>query len=389
MKEIRFGIIGCGLMGREFASASARWLHLTNPKAKPRIVAVCDTSPALMDWFSGHLGPIQCTTDYRELLANPDVDAVYCAVPHVLHEQIYPQILAAGKHLFGEKPFGMDLAQNRAIMAAVAAHPELVVRCSSEMPFYPGAQKVIEFVKSGAVGDILEVEAAFLHSSDINPDKVINWKRMQAVNGEYGCMGDLGMHVLHVPLRLGWLPDTVQANLVKRVTQRPDGKGGMAPCETWDNATINARVAAPGGDFPLVLKTWRIAPGEANTWSIRVLGMKGSASFTTKSPRQWQFMHYLNGGAQTWQTEDLGYTPLFPGLTGGIFEFGFTDAIQQMWAAYIDELAGGDAAGFACASPAEAAAHHAVLTAALTAGKENRTVKVEYDRGALGQVDIL
>lgn len=104
MKEIRFGIIGCGLMGREFASAAARWLHLTNTKAKPRIVAVCDTNPALMDWFSGHLGPIQTTTDYHALLANPDIDAVYCAVPHVLHEQLYPDILAAGKHLFGENP---------------------------------------------------------------------------------------------------------------------------------------------------------------------------------------------------------------------------------------------------------------------------------------------
>lgn len=378
MQEIRFGIIGCGLMGREFASAAARWMHLTNPKAKPRIVAVCDTNPALMDWFAGHLGPIQTATDYHALLTNPDVDAVYCAVPHVLHGQMYPDILAAGKHLFGEKPFGMDLAQNRAVMAAVAAHPELIVRCSSEMPFYPGAQKVIDFVKSGAVGDILEVEAAFLHSSDINPDKPINWKRMQAVNGDYGCMGDLGMHVLHVPLRLGWRPTSVQASLVKRVTQRPDGKGGMAPCETWDNATINATVPAPGGDFPMVLKTWRIAPGEANTWSIRVLGMKGSAFFTTKAPRQWQFMRYTNGGSQTWQTEDLGYTPLFPGITGGIFEFGFTDAIQQMWAAYVDELAGGSAAGFPCASPAEAADHHAVLTAALTAGRENRIVAVDY-----------
>jgi predicted dehydrogenase len=169
----------------------------------------------------------------------------------------------------------------------------------------------------------------------------------------------------------------VQASLVKRVTQRPDGRGGMAPCETWDNATINATVPHEGGAFPMVLKTWRIAPGEANTWSLRVLGMTGSAFFTTKSPRQWQFMRY-DGGAQTWQTEDLGYTPLFPGITGGIFEFGFTDAILQMWAAFVDELAGGDARGFPCASVSEAADHHAVLTAALTAGRENRIVRVDY-----------
>ena len=201
---------------------------------------------------------------------------------------------------------------------------------------------------------------------------------MAKVNGDYGCMGDLGMHVLHVPLRLGWKPSHVSASLVKRVRTRPDGKGGTLPCDTWDNATITANVPHPLGDFPMVLKTWRIAPGEANTWSLRILGMTGSASFSTKSPRQWQFMTYTPGGNQTWQTEDLGYTPLFPGITGAIFEFGFTDAIQQMWAAFVDELAGGDAQGFPCATPQEAADHHAILSAALTAGMENRIVDVSY-----------
>ncbi|NGQ90588.1 Gfo/Idh/MocA family oxidoreductase [Rhodobacter sp. HX-7-19] len=376
MREIRFGIIGCGLMGREFASAAARWLHLTGMRARPRIVAVCDTNPALMGWYTDALGPMQVTTDYRDLLANAEVEAVYCAVPHVLHAEIYPAILAAGKHLLGEKPFGMDLAQNRAISAAIAARPDLLVRCSSEMPFYPGAQKVVEFVRSGAVGPVLEVEACFLHSSDINPEKPINWKRMAGVNGDYGCMGDLGMHVLHVPLRLGWRPARVTASLVKRVETRPDGKGGRVACDTWDNATITCTVPDAAGDFPMVLKTWRIAPGEANTWSIRVLGMKGSAVFTTKSPRQWQWMRYEAGGSQGWVTEDLGYTPLFGAITGGIFEFGFTDAIQQMWAAFVDELAGGDAQGFPCATPEEAAAHHAVLTAALQAGTSGQSVEV-------------
>lgn len=365
-------------MGREFASAAARWMHLVAPKARPRIVAVCDTNPSLMAWFTDALGPLHTTTDYREILKLADVDAVYCAVPHMLHAELYPAILSAGKHLFGEKPFGMDLAQNRTIMAAIAAHPACFVRCSSEMPFYPGAQKVIDFVKSGAVGSILEVEGHFLHSSDINPDKPLNWKRMSKVNGDYGCLGDLGMHVLHVPFRLGWKPSRLSASLVKRVSQRPDGKGNMVPCDTWDNATIHAHVPHVLGDFPMTLKTWRIAPGEANTWSIKVLGMHGSASFTTKSPRQWSFMRYTAGGAQAWSTEDLGYTPIFPAITGGIFEFGFTDAIQQMWAAYLDELTGGDANGFPCATPAEAADHHAVLTAALQAGIEGRTVAVDY-----------
>ncbi|MBU0736983.1 MAG: Gfo/Idh/MocA family oxidoreductase [Alphaproteobacteria bacterium] len=379
MKTFRFGVIGCGLMGREFASAAARWMHLTDAKARPEIVAVCDTNTELMAWFQTHVPSVrQATTDYRELLANPEVDAIYCAVPHVLHAEFYTDIIKAGKHLLGEKPFGMDLAQNRAIMAVLAEHPESIVRCSSEMPFFPGAQKVIAMAASGEMGDILEVEAGFLHSSDIDPNKPINWKRMEHVNGAYGCMGDLGMHVLHVPLRLGWRPETLHANLVKRITERPDGKGNRVPCTTWDNATISSRVRTADQDFPLVLKTWRIAPGESNTWYIRILGMKKSAFFSTKQPRQWQWMDY-QGSTQSWNTEDLGYGSVFPAITGKIFEFGFADAIQQMWAAFVDELAGGTANGFPCASPAEAAAHHAVLTAALQSGLENRVVSVDYD----------
>lgn len=382
-KVFRFGVIGCGLMGREFASAAARWLHLSDTRARPEIVAVCDTNPALMDWFRTHVPSVaQATTDYRELLANPDVDAIYCAVPHVLHAEFYTAILKAGKHLFGEKPFGMDLAQNREISAVLADHPHLVVRCSSEIPYFPGAQKVFDLARSGEMGEIIEVEAGFLHSSDLDRNKQINWKRMEPINGAYGCMGDLGMHVLHVPLRLGWRPQSLHAQLVKRVPERPDGKGGMAPCTTWDNATISSRVSAGGQDFPMVLKTWRIAPGESNTWYLRILGMKKSAFFTTKSPRQWQWMDYT-GGIQAWQTEDLGYGSLFPAITGKIFEFGFADAIQQMWAAYLDELAGGNANGFHCATPDEAAAHHAVLTAALQSGSENRVVSVDYAGGAV------
>ena len=88
-RVFRFGVIGCGLMGREFASAAARWLHLSNPAARPEIVAVCDTNPALMDWFADHVPSVrQCTTDYRELLANPDVDLLCrtaCPAPGILH----------------------------------------------------------------------------------------------------------------------------------------------------------------------------------------------------------------------------------------------------------------------------------------------------------------
>ena len=120
-------------MGREFASAAARWCHLVKTEARPEIVAVCDTNPNLFAWYQDNFPEVrQTTTDYRELLANPQVEAVYCAVPHHLHQEIYIAIIRTGKHLLGEKPFGIDAAANQAIIRTIQQAHDVVARCSSE-----------------------------------------------------------------------------------------------------------------------------------------------------------------------------------------------------------------------------------------------------------------
>jgi predicted dehydrogenase len=370
-REIRFGVIGLGLMGREFASAAARWLHLEDLGVRPVITAVCDVNEPARGWFERNVPTVTYVTDdYHQLLARDDVDAVYCAVPHHRHRQLYTDILRAGKHLLGEKPFGIDREANDAINAVIAEHPELLVRCASEFPFYPGAMRIVDAIREGAFGRILEVEAAFLHSSDLDPNKPINWKRRIRSNGEYGCMGDLGMHVLHVPLRFGWVPRKVRAQLSNIVTERPNGRGGMEACETWDNATLLTEVGQDGGAFPMTLHTKRIAPGEMNSWELEVYGTERSMTFSTKRPRTLRQLDYVPGTEQAWKHIDVGYRSAYPTLTGGIFEFGFSDAILQMWAAFCDELAHGTEGmfqSFGCVTPDEAAESHRVFTEALAA----------------------
>ena len=103
MKTMKFGIIGCGLMGREFASATLRWVHLKDEITKPEIIGVCDMNPASFEWFDKAFPNLKYHfTDYHDLLACEDIEAVYCAVPHVLHQQVYSDIINAGKHLMGK-----------------------------------------------------------------------------------------------------------------------------------------------------------------------------------------------------------------------------------------------------------------------------------------------
>lgn len=373
MKNIRFAVIGCGLMGREFASAAARWCQLNADVPRPVIVGVCDLSEDARKYFTDNFPTVKySTTDYHELLAADDIDAVYCALPHVLHERAYIDIINSGKHLLGEKPFGIDLAANRAISAALAAHPEVVCRCSSEFPFFPGAQELIRRVRNGECGQIIEVRSSFCHSSDMDRSKPINWKRKIEVNGEYGCMGDLGLHAEHIPFRLGWLPRDVYASLSKIVTERPDGKGGTAPCLTWDNAHLVCTCADANGEFPLIINTKRICPGATNSWSIEVDGMDASFRFSTDDPNAFRYLEPY-GREQAWCRVDIGNRPMIPTVTGSIFQFGFTDSILQMWATFCCEVAGIEVP-FGCLRPEETTLSHRLQTAALISHKERRVV---------------
>ena len=380
MRTVRFGVIGCGLMGREFISAASRWGHLLDMDVKPEVVAVCNRSTEVFDWCTSCVNTIhQITSDYRELLDNDDVEAVYIALPNHLHAEVFCAALAAGKHLLGEKPFGTDKPANDQINEAIAARPDLLVRCCSQFPFYPALQRIGRMIEADAFGQVIEVRSAFLHSSDLDPNKPINWKRMIEFNGAYGCLGDLGMHMCHMPFRAGWYPTNVRAILSDIIKQRPDGKGGTVPCETWDNATLlcEARDASAQAAFPLMIQTHRIAPGEKNTWKLEVDGTKASARFSTKNAGQLELLEYT-GGEQVWGQIDTGYETAFKTISGPIFGFGFGDAILQMWAAFLYELQHGEPLSMfsGCATPDEVAYSHRLFTAALESQATGQTVTV-------------
>ena len=374
MSTLRLGIIGGGLMGREMASAVSRWCALEDVGVGCEITAVCDLAPAARDWFRRLPSLRLSVSDHRELLASTEVDAVYVAVPHPLHEKIYQEVLDAGKDLLAEKPFGIDLDAARRI-AARARELGRFVRCSSEFPFLPGAQRVFEFAREGKLGRPLEVRSAFLHSSDLDPSKPVNWKRQISTCGAIGVMGDLGMHVMHLPLRLGWKPLRVYAQLQKVYTQRPDGKGGTAPADTWDNAMLHTDISVLGEQIPMRLEMKRLSPGDTNSWIFEVLGTNGGARFSTKDPKAlWLFRR---GKEQSWERIDLGFSMPFKTVTGGIFEPGFPDILQQMLASFVVERAGTLGTRFGCVTPDEAVNAHEVFSAALQSHREGRAVSLE------------
>ena len=375
---VNVAIIGAGLMGREIAAAIQRWPALIDHPVRPRLTAICDINPAALDWFDGIDTVTTKVTDYHQLLADPTIDVFYVAVRHDLHEQIYTDVINAGKSLLAEKPFGIDESAAQAILAAVEAHPESFVRCSSELPFFPGAQMAINYVRSGALGTIVEARNSFLHSSDLDVTKPIGWKRQNRFCGEAGVLNDLGMHTWHVPLRMGWAPESVYGVLQNIVPERPGPDGALVECDTWDNAVLHSWARHEGVRFPLTTETKRIDPGQKNTWVFEAIGLDGGVRFSTKNPKLVEVFTIASvpggGREQVWQQIDAGSQSVWPTVTGAIFEFGFSDSILQMWAVFLAERAGELGDRFGCVTPYEAAATHGIYRAGIRSNAEGVAV---------------
>ena len=185
-------------------------------------------------------------------------------------------------------------------------------------------------------------------------------------------MDDLGPHVLHVPLRLGWQPRRVYAVLQDLVRERPGPDGEPVPCDTFDNATLHADAG-----FPLTLATKRIAPGESNTWRLRALGMDGGVEFSSASPRRPALRGPRRAPAMG-APRDRQPVGVRDGH-GGIFEFGFSDAILQMWAAFLAEREGALGDRLGCLTPAEALTAHELFAAARASGASGASEPVVGD----------
>ena len=148
----------------------------------------------------------------------------------------------------------------------------------------------------------------------------------------------------------------------------------VAVADTWDNALVHTWARVGEHDTPVRFEMKRLAPGETNTWFLEVLGTHGGARYSTAEPKTlWTFE---NGKEQSWRRTDLGFGTVFKTVTGGIFEPGFPDVIQQMWAAFLVEREGLLAGRFGCATVDEAVRSQSLFAAALASQREQSVVRM-------------
>jgi predicted dehydrogenase len=194
MKRLGWGLIGCGDISRKRVAPAVRDI----PECD--LIAISRARRELAEEFAGEFGARRWYDDWRELIADEDVDAVYIATPVNLHAEQTIAAAAAGKHVLCEKPMAMDVAQCDRMIAACREHG--VKLCIAYYRhFYPVIGRIREIIESGEIGAPVVVQINAFEMFNPQPGQPRYWfvKKEQAGGGP---MMDFGCHRIEVMINI-------------------------------------------------------------------------------------------------------------------------------------------------------------------------------------------
>lgn len=194
MKKLRWGLIGCGDISRKRVAPALRDI----PESET--IAVSRARTELAEAFAQEFGARRWYPDWRDLLGDPEIDAVYIATPVDLHCEQTIAAAEAGKHVLCEKPMAMNTAEcDRMIIACRANHVRLGVAYYRH--FYPVIYRAKEIIASGEIGSPIIAEINAFERFNPQPGDARYWFVKKAKAGG-GPMMDFGCHRIEVLMHL-------------------------------------------------------------------------------------------------------------------------------------------------------------------------------------------
>lgn len=196
---LRVAVVGLGTIAETHLDAYRDSDHA-------EIVAVCDIAAGRAAARAEEYGAAKVYTDYRELMADPDIDAVSICTRNDTHADIVIAALEAGKHVLVEKPMTSTLEQAEAVAAAAAASPA-ILQVAYVRRFSPNATVLKEFIDAGDLGQIYYAKATCLRRVG-NPG---GWFADADLSGG-GPLIDLGVHFIDICWWLMGCPDVASVS---------------------------------------------------------------------------------------------------------------------------------------------------------------------------------
>ena len=290
--KTRFGVVGAGLWGS---------FHCKTLNALPNagLAAVCDLDPKRAAEMKETFGAAKAYTDYRELIADPDVEAVTVATPDFAHGDIVLAAIKAGKHVLSEKPLATTLDEAEKI-AALAAKGSTKVMVDFHNRVNPAVHAVKEAVAAGEIGLPLHASARLSNTLFV-PFELLSWAAKSSA------LWFLGSHAVDA-LRFALGAEVVRVQAMKR--------HGFLASQGVDTADVHmALLEFDNGAVASLENSW-VLPRDLPLifdFKVEIVGEKGSLAIDTA--QNGTFKKYTGAGLRG--GDMLGVTPAAGGRIGG------------------------------------------------------------------------
>jgi len=284
-RRIGVGLISVGWMGRLHSRAyRAVREHFPELDVEPVLVIAADPVESSAAEAVTRLGYGASTSDYREVLAHPDVDVVSICAPNFLHREFAEAAAAAGKPFWIEKPMGRNLAESRAI-ARAADDAGVVTAVGFNYRHAPALEYARDLIRAGDIGRVTNLRVSLFADYSSDPDGALTW-RFERERAGSGVLGDLLAHGVDLAHYLVGRISDVSAMTQTFIPTRPLPSGtGVSHFSKGDAA--GARGAVQNEDYAAVLARFdngavgtfessRVAVGPHAEYVVEIYGTLGS-----------------------------------------------------------------------------------------------------------------
>ena len=231
MKELKVALVGGGFMGRAHSLAYALAPIASDLGATVVKQVLVDSNEELAASAAAQLGWVESATDWRAVVARDDIDIVDICTPPQFHADIALAAIAAGKHVFCEKPITNDPAEARAIVEAAEA-AGVVTQVGYNYRHTPAVSFAKKLLDDGALGTPLQFRASYTQEVGFWADPN-RWRATKATGGS-GTVGDIGSHIIDIAEHL--FGDIVR---VAARARSFDGQGWRTDSERVQNDLID------------------------------------------------------------------------------------------------------------------------------------------------------
>ncbi|WP_200301756.1 Gfo/Idh/MocA family protein [Streptomyces adelaidensis] len=312
-------VVGFGWMGRVHTQAYARVPHhFPQLSVRPELVTVVEEVPGRAEEAAERFGFAATARDWREVAADPRVQAVSITAPNFLHREIGVAMAEAGKHIWIEKPVGLTAGDARAVADAVAkAGVQGAVGFNYRNA--PAVAAARELIAAGEIGTVTHVRIRLFSDYAAHPESALTW-RYERERGGSGVLGDLASHGVDLARHLLGDIASLTADTAVFVPERarPTGAtaghtrasgGDLGPVENEDYVNCLLRFASGARG---VLEACRVSVGEQNNYGFEIHGTKGAVF--------WDFRRMGELGVSKGDAyQDQSVSTLFVGPGHGAF----------------------------------------------------------------------